>query len=245
MNFLINIAFNGAAYCGWQRQLNSVGVQQVLEKALGEVFGCEVLSTAAGRTDAGVHAVSMPVSFSLAKVRVPFNRIVKAVNSRLPYDIRVMELFEKPDDFNARFDAVARSYKYVLTTRRDVFRLSTTGYTFYEIEADRLAKAAQLFLGDHNFTTFSKRNPDTLNPICKISHSRWEIISPTEFHYYVTADRFIYGMVRSLVGAMIDVGRSHRSPQDILNAIKKCDRSLNSPLAPASGLYFMNARYKA
>lgn len=243
MDILIKLAYNGSGYAGWQNQKNALSVQETLENALRKLYGVQVATTGAGRTDSGVHALAMPVSMFLPSNNIPFDKLPKAINSLLPYDIRVLSVVEVEKGFNARFDAKRRSYLYKLTTKRDVFGIDTKGYTFYDIDFDGLVRASKIFLGSYDFTTFSKNNPDTKNTLCNIEISSLEKISDNEYHYRVKADRFIYGMVRSLVGAMIDVGRGHRSETELKKALLAKDRKLNSPLAPASGLYFVGAEY--
>jgi len=237
------VTYNGANYAGWQRQKNAISVQQVLEEALRKCLKISVVTTAAGRTDAGVHALEMPVSFELPSLNIPLSKLSKAINSFLPFDVRVLSAIEVDPDFNARFDAKSRAYKYILISERDVFRIDTAGYTVYKTDFSLLQHAAQLFIGQHDFTTFSKNNPDTRNTLCNIVESYWEQISESEFVYKVKADRFIYGMVRSLVGSMIDVARGKRNIEDLTQALEAKKRSLNSPLAPPEGLYFVGAKY--
>lgn len=243
MSLKLEIAYNGASYSGWQRQKNSVTVQEALEKAIEEIMGYHIPTTAAGRTDAGVHARQMPVSLDLNAKQIPLSKLPKAINSRLPYDIRVLSASEISGAFNARFDAKSRSYEYILLNERDVFRNETAAYVYYPIDFELISDSAEIYIGSHDFTTFSKNNPDTKNPVCKVTESRWDKISDSEFHYHITADRFIYGMVRSLVGSMIDLARGKRTKQELLAALQLKDRRHNSPLAPAEGLYFIGAEY--
>ncbi len=228
-----------------QNQKSAPSVQEKLEAAFHDTVGYRCHVIAAGRTDAGVHARGMVVH---ARVRddwsIEERSIRKAINNRLPRDIRVNGAQLREDDlFHARFDASAREYSYsILTTEQPLLRLYSWQLR-YSIQPELLSSCAELFLGVHNFTTFSKHNADVHSYFCTIERCEWERINDTQFVFHIKANRFVYGMVRSLVGAMIDVARSKRSIEDVREALDACDRRRSSPLAPANGLVFEKAYY--
>jgi tRNA pseudouridine38-40 synthase len=169
---------------------------------------------------------------------VPPEHTTQALNSRLPFDIRVIGSQLRDDAFHARFDAIAREYTYTISRNEDPLKRLYSWQLRYEINPELLVQCAELFVGTHDFTTFSKRNAEVRSYICTVSKSEWLFPEENVFRYNVIANRFVYGMVRALVGCMIDVARLKRSIDDVRRALEQCDRNLGSPLAPAQGLVF-------
>ncbi|MFA6571187.1 MAG: tRNA pseudouridine(38-40) synthase TruA [Bacteroidota bacterium] len=242
------IEYDGTNYAGWQRQLNAVSVQSKIEKALFDITGLNLNLTGAGRTDAGVHA-SGQVAHSVIEddmlnhFTIPEDKIAIALNSNLPIDIRIKnaKIFETP--FHARYDAIAREYSYSFHTEESVFLNRFSAYFRYKLNFDELYASASVFTGRHDFTTFSKFNPEIKNNFCTIEKCEWKRISDYQFNLKIKANRFLYGMVRSLVGVMIDISRGKREIEEVKNALEKCDRSLCSQLAPANGLVLNRIYY--
>ncbi len=242
---VLRVAFDGTNYSGMQNQRSAPSVQQELERAMRETIGYHCHVIAAGRTDAGVHARGMVVH---ARVRddwgIEEHKIKVAINSRLPKDIRVTGAQLRGDDlFHARFDATGRAYSYTLQTREDPLHRLYAWQTRYVIDEEVLTNSASIFLGVHNFTTFSKNNEEIHSYICTVETCKWEKIHGHEFRLHIKANRFVYGMVRSLVGAMVDAARGKRSIDDLRTSLAACDRRFVSPLAPAEGLVFEAATY--
>ncbi len=242
---VLRIAFDGTNYSGMQNQKSAPSVQEEVEKAVEEAVGYHCHVIAAGRTDAGVHARGMVAH---ARVRddwsIPEDKICKALNSRLPRDIRVNGAQLRADDlFHARFDAIAREYSYTLSRREDPLARLTTWQTRYRFDEKLLHSASAVFLGVHNFTSFSKLNEDVKSYICTVDLCEWSELGSDSFRLKIRANRFVYGMVRSLVGAMMDAARGRRSIEDLESSLAAVDRSLASPIAPACGLVFEQAYY--
>lgn len=242
---VLRIAFDGTNYSGMQNQRSAPSVQQELERAFRETTGYHCHVIAAGRTDAGVHARGMVVH---ARVRddwgIEQKKIAIAINSRLPKDIRVNGAQLRDDDvFHARFDAIGREYSYTLRTREDPLTRLYSWQTRYILDADVLHNSAEVFRGVHNFTTFSKNNEEIHSYICNVITCEWETVNPLTFRLHIRANRFVYGMVRSLVGAMVDAARGKRSIDNLRTSLAACDRRFVSPLAPAEGLIFEAAYY--
>lgn len=242
---VLRVAFDGTNYSGMQNQRSAPSVQQELERAFRETIGYHCHVIAAGRTDAGVHARGMVVH---ARVRddwgIEERKIGIALNSRLPRDIRVNGAQLRHDDlFHARFDATARAYTYTLQTREDPLKRLYAWQTRYVIDEEVLNTSAGVFLGVHNFTTFSKNNEEIHSYICDVSVCEWRKCDDHALRLHIRSNRFVYGMVRSLVGAMVDAARGKRSVEDLRTSLAACDRRLVSPLAPAEGLVFEEATY--
>lgn len=245
MNTLIlKLEYDGTEYAGWQIQPNAKTIQEELEKALKEVAKFSLKTVGAGRTDAGVHAKGQVVSVPLGvDFPVPLPKIPIAINSHLPNDIKVVNAVSVPYSFNARYDALAREYSYTILLKESVFLKRYAYVVKYNLDFNLLEETAKLFLGKHNFTTFSKLNEETKNHFCNIFISSWQKIDDDILQYRIKADHFLYGMVRALVGAMIDVARGKRSIEDIKSALKKRERSKASPLVPPEGLVLEKVYY--
>lgn len=242
---VLQVAFDGTQYSGMQNQRSAPSVQQELERAFHQTIGYHCHVIAAGRTDAGVHARGMVVH---ARVRddwaIEEGKIKVAINSRLPKDIRVRGAQLRSDDvFHARFDAIGREYSYTLQTREDPLQRLYAWQTRYVLDRSVLTDSANVFIGAHNFTTFSKNNEEIHSYLCTVSECRWEHVDDITMRLHIRANRFVYGMVRSLVGAMVDAARGKRSIENLRTSLAACDRRLVSPLAPAEGLVFEAAYY--
>jgi tRNA pseudouridine38-40 synthase len=234
---LLKIEYDGTNYSGWQRQLNSNSVQEEIESALSKILQKNLQITGAGRTDAGVHANGQVATLSLDfDINIPDFKITKALNSNLPKDIRISGSAIMDGEINARFDAIAREYIYNISTKDLAIKRNYISFIKYPISSDLLFKASKLFIGENDFTTFSKLNEDTKNYRCKVEISEWTQVDDIIFQYRIKANRFVYGMVRSIVGTMIDIARGKVEFEKINKFLNAKDRSLNSPLAAAKGL---------
>lgn len=241
---ILRIEYDGTNYSGWQRQKNAETVQGCLERGLERLVGEKYSIVAAGRTDAGVHARGQIVHAPLSRdFPVAKEKIVRALNSNLPRDIRATGAAVVDEKFHSRFDAMAREYSYTLLIRDSVFRNRFAAYFKYPMDPDKLNETASIFLGKHDFTTFSKFNADAKHYVCDVSVCGWEIVDEGCRRLTIKSDRFVYGMVRSLVGAMLDVARGKRSNEEIAAALDARDRNLSSQLAEPQGLILEKIYY--
>jgi tRNA pseudouridine38-40 synthase len=240
----MQIQYDGTDYSGWQYQPDAITIQGEIQKVLRQ-FGIEELPTAAGRTDAGVHARKMTAHVHAdSNFRVPIEKVASVITNKLPAGIIVNSASIEPDEkFHARFSAIARRYTYSLHTKPDVFIERFSTFHTMPIDWKLLKAAASIFRVRTDFTTFSKINPAIKNNICDIQICQWTQINLNQYQLEIKADHFLYGMVRSLVGAMLDVARGKRSLDDLRKALLAKDRSQNSPLAPPQGLVFEQAYY--
>ncbi len=239
------IAFDGTNYSGMQNQKSAPSVQESIEDAVEQAIGYHCHVIAAGRTDAGVHARGMVAHL---RVRddwsIPEEKIRKALNARLPRDIRIRGAQWRDDDlFHARFDAIGREYSYTIMREEDPLRRLSAWQTRYSFDESILFDSATAFVGVHNFTTFSKLNEDVRSYICSVDICQWSIVEPNVYRLRIKANRFVYGMVRSLVGAMMDTARGKRTTDELRSSLAAQNRALSSPLAPACGLVFEQAYY--
>jgi tRNA pseudouridine38-40 synthase len=244
MTLILEIEYDGTDFCGWQIQPNGRTVQEDVEKAIAKVYGREVKLIGAGRTDAGVHARVMTASSILDFApRIEEIKAAKAINSQLAQDVRIKKAVYYAGKFNARFDALGREYSYHVIQNSSVFLRKYAYHCTNLIDEEILFKSAEIFLGRKDFTTFSKINPSIKNNVCNVQICYWEKISPEYYILHIKADHFLYGMVRSLTGAMLEAARGYKSLDELQSALESCDRKLNSVLAPAHGLFFEKAYY--
>ncbi|MBL7999184.1 MAG: tRNA pseudouridine(38-40) synthase TruA [Candidatus Kapabacteria bacterium] len=242
---VMNLAFDGTAYDGVQYQPGRPSVQEEVEKALFRVAGYPCRISMAGRTDAGVHARGMVVHTRVQDDwTVPEHKIRLAMNTKLPRDIRVMGAQLRDDDrFHARFDAIAREYSYTVMRIQDPLRRLYTWQQFLPFDGNILLEAGGIFTGRHDFTGFSKYNRDTSSYLCTVEFCRWEQLSDIEYRFRIKANRFVYGMVRILVGAMMEAARGKVDIEHLRTVLAAANRDHYISLAPAQGLVFEKAHY--
>ncbi len=241
---ILEIQYDGTHYFGWQKQLNHITIQQKLEKSLFKLFQEELIAIGSGRTDSGVHAKCQIVSIKFEnEIKYDLEIIKKALNGNMPPNIHIINIAKTDKYFNARFDAIAREYIYNLNIKKDVFKQNYSAHIKYNLDISKLFESANFFLGKNDFTSISKLNHDTLNYNCEVIESYWTQIGEFDFQYKVKANRFVYGMVRSIVGIMIDYARNKKIKEDIEKAFLFQDRNLKSPLAPANGLILNKIYY--
>ena len=238
------IEFDGTAYSGWQIQPNAITIQEILEGALARAYGVSVNVVGAGRTDAGVHARGQVANANIDEQAnaLPSDKIANAINAYLPLDIRIRDARVVDDAFHARFSAVWREYVYNIARERSVFDQRFAWYPELPYDAGLLGDAAREFVGKRDFTTFSKLNPDTPKYVCDVQTCMVET-HPDRLVVRIRADRFVYGMCRSIVGAMMAVARKKCDVSDIAPAFEAADRSKQFVLAPAHGLVLNKIGY--
>ncbi|MFN3306387.1 MAG: tRNA pseudouridine(38-40) synthase TruA [Candidatus Kapaibacteriota bacterium] len=238
------IEYDGTNYSGWQRQKNSNSVQETIERAIEVVSKQRVFVVGAGRTDTGVHALGQ-VAHSIVDPNfpIPEKKLVCAINSSLPLDIRILQAKIIENKFHATKDAIAREYWYLVTTKNSVFLRNNALFVPLKLDINLLNETASIFIGEHNFEPFAKKNPSTKNYICSIEVSKWLGLSSSLYLYIIKANRFVYGLVRSLVGAMLDVARGRRQLQELQEALRSGRKNFPTPLAKEKGLYLAKVYY--
>jgi tRNA pseudouridine38-40 synthase len=238
----MRLAYDGTDFLGWQRQASGRTVQGVLEAMLSRLAGDRpVTVTGAGRTDSGVHAAGQVAHADIATTLDDASLLHK-LGRMSPPDLAVLELVSAPSDFHARYGAWRRSYRYTILTRPDPFRARYGWLMAWPVDIVLLERAASELLGRHDFTALSKHNPDTPDPVCEIVAAGWSE-EPGAKVFDVTADRFLYGMVRQLVGIQLDVARGRRPIGEIAATIASRDREQASPAVPGRGLSLVAVGY--
>lgn len=239
----LGIEYDGSRYCGWQRQINSLSIQENLENALSKVANHPIMTFCAGRTDAGVHASNQVIHFETEALR---DKVawVRGVNSYLPLDIRVCWMQVVPDEFDARKSAVSRRYCYVMVNRPVSPGIMRHGVTWVlpTLDVQAMQKAAQHLLGKHDFSSFRGANCQAKTPIRTITaislHANGDNIILD-----ITANAFLYHMVRNIVGSLIMVGQGKCEESWIKDVLDAKDRRLAGHKAPPNGLYLVEVKY--
>ncbi len=242
----MEIAFDGTAYHGWQRQPNGITVQEVLEDRLSKLFGGAFIRVqGSSRTDAGVHALGLVASCHLPEHPIiPGWKVHKALNRLLPPDIRIRTLEEMPDGFNARFSAHAKSYIYVVNTG-DINPF-TNRYSWLlddMTHLDELREAIRYFQGVHDFSTFTVERGKIDDPVRHILHTDIHTFGPLVCMRFIGTG-FLYKMVRSMVGALVFVGRGKLPPEAMGEMLEAKNRLACKDTAPAKGLFLKKVYYE-
>jgi len=241
----ITLAYEGTAYAGWQVQPGTHGptVQGKVEEALASLTGERIRVSAAGRTDAGVHARGQVISFA-TRSRIPVERWPWALNSVLPEDIVAIEAAEVGPDFHARFSAKSKTYRYTIDNGLfpDVFQRKFAWHIRYPLDLKAMEKAALYLVGKHDFRSFAAAGRPVKNFEREIKNVSWSKEGPF-IHFDITADGFLYNMVRIIVGTLVEVGLGRRRPEDMEIILAGRSRSLAGPTAPPHGLCLMKVDY--
>ena len=237
------IEYDGSSYSGWQTQAHARSVQAELESALSRVADHPVEITAAGRTDAGVHALSQVAHFDSTAAR-PTQAWVLGCTALTPPDITVLWAQPVPGDFHARFSALSRTYAYRILNRpmRPALDRLRVCWRRRPLDADRMHEAAQLLLGEHDFSSFRASECQSRTPVRNLSGI--EVARTGEMvEILVRANAFLHHMVRNIAGSLLAVGCGDRPVEWIAEVLAARDRTLAGVTAPAAGLYFAGVEY--
>jgi tRNA pseudouridine38-40 synthase len=242
--FALTVEYDGRPFMGWQRQDHGPSVQQAIEEAARQVTGEALAVHAAGRTDAGVHALGMRVHLDIQRKITPF-RLMEALNALLrPAPVAVLDCVEVADDWHARFSCVARHYEYRILTRRAplTWEKGLAWRVPQPLDAGAMAEAAARLVGRHDFTTFRSAHCQADSPLRTLD--RLDVVQTGErISVFASARSFLHHQVRSMVGCLALVGQDKWSPGDMTAALEARDRSQLGLNAPSDGLFFLRADY--
>jgi tRNA pseudouridine38-40 synthase len=243
-NLRLLLEYDGTRYHGWQRQQGQVSLQEVLEDSLQRLTGEKVALAGSGRTDAGVHALGQVANFHTAG-RLPLKAFREGLNSMLPWDIAVLQAEEAPPDFHARKSARHKTYEYRILNRpvRSPLHHHYGWWLAPPLDLEAMTAAAALLPGKHDFTAFRASGSGNLNPVRRILAAGWQTHPGGWLRFTLTATGFLRGMVRSLVGTMVAVGKGKAPPELLGELLKGGERSLAGPTAPPQGLYLVAVVY--
>lgn len=241
MRYVLQIAYDGTNYAGWQRQPNALSIQQVIEESLIKLLKQQIYTTGCGRTDAGVHARDFYLNFDYDSP-LPENFILK-LNGILPCDIAAHHCFEVSTDFNSRFDAKLREYRYFISTTPDAFIHNRAFLFTRKLNVGYMNQACELLLYHKSFGCFCKTGGGNNTNICYITEARW-YKRGNKLVFKIKADRFLRNMVRAIVGTLLLVGEEKISLADFQEILNSEDRSRAGQSAPAFGLYLWKITYE-
>jgi tRNA pseudouridine38-40 synthase len=244
--FLARLHFDGTGFVGWQRQPAGRSVQSEFERVLERLFERPTVAHAAGRTDAGVHAVGLAVGFAAPRRWSPTD-LRRALNALLPRDCWIESVHPMQPGFHARKSAMSRRYRYDIGLddgAASPFRRPFEWALGRPLDLAALRAAARLLLGEHDFRAFAAKGEPKPHYRCRLVRAEWRARPDGRgVSFDVEADRFLHHMVRMLVGTMVDIGLDRRPLADIEALLERGDNSETSPPAPPQGLYFVGATY--
>ncbi|GIV36408.1 MAG: tRNA pseudouridine synthase A [Cyclobacteriaceae bacterium] len=239
--YFFEISYCGTNYAGWQSQRNATGIQEVVEDALGTILRMPVKIVASGRTDAGVHCVQQ---FFHCDIEKAFQTDVlrQRLNSFLPRDIAIRSIRPVKATAHARYSARERTYEYRITTEKDPLLLGLATPFYRPLDVNAMNRAAAVLVGEHDFTSFSKVHTDVHHFRCTVKKALWQQ-KGNKLVFTITANRFLRGMVRAIVGTLLEVGTGKMAVDDFKKIIQKKDRRMAGANADAQGLYLIRVKY--
>lgn len=240
MRYFLEIAYKGTNYHGWQLQKNAHSVQQELNQCLQRLFQADIETIASGRTDTGVHAEQQFVHLDLGR-ELTDDHIFK-LNCLLPWDIVIRNFHKVKPDVSARFDALSRSYEYRISRRKDPFLRELTCYFGKELDLEKMKKATLVLYKYKDYQSFSKVHTSVDHFLCDILNAEW-VEKKNLLIFKIEANRFLRGMVRTIVGTLLDVGLGRMTVKQFEEVIQKKDRKAAGRIVPAEGLYLTRIKY--
>lgn len=242
-NIKLTIEYDGTNYAGWQRQINQIAIQQCIEEAISKIVKEDISITGSSRTDSGVHARGMVANFKTDST-VPPERFREAINTKLPDDIAIIKSEEVPLDFHARYNSKGKTYSYTIINRYEkvaIFK-NYSCHVKDKLNIEDMREACKPFIGTHDFSAFKTTGSSVKTSVRTITdlHIKEE---GKLIKIYITADGFLYNMVRIIVGTLIEVGTGKMKKEDIKSVIKEGKRELAGFCAPASGLVLEKVYY--
>lgn len=241
MRYFFEVAYNGTHYHGWQIQQNATTVQQLIEEAFAVILRTEVPIMGSGRTDTGVHCSQQYFHADLPESAKASN-LQHKLNSFLPPDISIRSIRAVSDDAHARFSALSRSYEYKITRQKNPFLQNMSYFYPKSLDITTMNEAASLLIGKQDFESFSKVKTDVNNFVCEITEAQW-IEDGDLLIFRITANRFLRGMVRAIVGTLLNVGKGKLQTEAFKKIIESKDRKKAGASAPASGLFLTAVKY--
>ncbi len=237
----LTVEYDGTDFVGWQKQANGRSVQEEITRALEEVLREPINLIGAGRTDAGVHARGQVAGCRVSST-LGVGSILAALNGYLPEDIHVRSVEDAPDGFHARYDARERLYRYFISLSPSAIGRRYQWYVKYDLDTQSMNDVAAKIVGEHDFESFCRHAADVKHYHCTIYHSAWTE-TPGRLVYEIRGNRFLHGMVRALVGTMVDVGRGFLPVSAFAEIMESRDRRKAAMAAPPHGLFLEEVVY--
>jgi tRNA pseudouridine38-40 synthase len=244
--YFLTLSYNGINYNGWQVQINTANtVQQILEEKLSLIFKEKIELVGCGRTDAGVNAKDYVAHFDSSNINVLENKdlYIYKVNNSLPATISIQNIEAVKHDAHARFYASQRTYYYYLNQQKNPFKNQFSYYVYGDLDFKLMNEAAKLLLNYTDFTSFSKLHGQTKTNNCSITKAVWQMSGEYEWRFTISANRFLRGMVRAIVGTLLLVGKNKISLQDFIKIIEAKDRNEAGSNVPPHALFLVGIQY--
>jgi len=240
-NYKLIIQYDGTNYSGWQIQKNSISIQQKITEAIETLIKDKINLIGSGRTDSGVHAIGQAANFRTEN-EIDIYRFKHSLNSMLPSDIVVSKMEEVDSEFHARFDAKKRTYLYLITQSRSPFYKNYSYFYPRKIDIEKLNSLGKIFLGEKDFTSFSRKNSEIENKNCDVYKAFWrkkgELIL-----FSIQASRYLHGMVRTIVGTLLNAQDQNNPENFILEIFNSQNREEAFEAVPAKGLFLYKVEY--
>lgn len=248
MRYVMKIAYDGTAYAGWQRQKNALSVQEALENAIETALGASVRVTASGRTDAGVHAAGQVCHFDSDTLTVPPEKMPDCLNRFLPPDIRIVDGWGAGVNFDSNRSAKRKTYCYSLyVSKREMPIKERFAVRIDDAPTlDALRAAARLFEGEHDFKAFCASGSavkTTVRTVYEVKVEEGESFGSRDIKIYVTGNGFLYNMVRTMTGELLDLASGRRTVESLHKAYETGERGLLGKTMPAKGLLLLSVDY--
>ncbi len=246
MRFGLNLSYDGTDYSGWQRQLNTDStIQQVIEDSLSKVLNHKIEVVGCGRTDTGVHAKNYIAHFEYFDAISKPLELVHTLNKMVGSGIVIHTVFSVDPNFHARFDALSRSYEYRISVVKNPFNRHFSYYYPYKkaLDIDYLNEWSEKFVGKYDFESFCKIGSDVNNTFCEVTHSYWKK-EEEEYVFNISANRFLRGMIRLVVGAFLNLERGKLTEDQFLRALYEKEKLDINWSVPAKGLILKEIVYK-
>jgi tRNA pseudouridine38-40 synthase len=241
MRYFFTIAYEGTNYHGWQKQPNAIGVQEKVEEVFSTILNRKTEIVGSGRTDSGVHATAQVFHFDFSEAINPEQLLYKA-NKMLPHDVALKRVRQVKDDAHSRFDATRRAYQYHIVSEKNPFAINQAYIFAKQLDIVKMNLASEKLMNYQDFESFSKVKTDVYTFNCDIFEAFWKQ-EQDSLVFHIKANRFLRGMVRAIVGTLMDVGQNKISVEDFENIIKAKDRNSAGRAVPAKGLFLTEVSY--
>jgi tRNA pseudouridine38-40 synthase len=240
-NYKLTIQYDGTNYSGWQIQTNAKSIQQEITRAINIILKEEIILIGSGRTDAGVHAIGQVANFRTER-EIDLYKFQFSLNSILPEDISISSIQKVDEKFHSRFDAKKRTYLYLISQFKSPFYKRYSYYYPQQVNLEKLNELSNLFTGKKNFSSFCKKQSSVENKICEV----YEIFWLTQYDlvvFKISADRFLHGMVRAIVGTLLNAEKKENSEEYIQKVFNSENRESAGKAVPAKGLFLYKVEY--
>jgi tRNA pseudouridine38-40 synthase len=246
MRLFSHVEYDGTNFSGWQVQPNKISVQGELQRAISQIVGRQISIIGAGRTDAGVHARNQGIHFDVPDEIcgrfLDFNKFSYQINSVLPQTIAIFGMRKVCDDFHARFSAVERTYHYYISLKKNPLSANNAVFFGYKLDLEKFQTELKSIVGTSSFESFCSSNNQVKDFVCTINFADIVKINGDFFYVKISANRFLYNMVRTIVGTLVDISRGKTSMK-LTEIVLIKDRKFVGTTAPAKGLVLENVRY--